>query len=659
MAAKFHIDPKPLNDSFSAGFFDHLLEILDNDRSYLTAEDIAQLQPYRLQLDDELKLQKTTFLSLLINLYQKRLQQVDTMIDNISKKPFDFNIAEKLTVTEDTSWPANAIALRNKLYKKMKLEVLSDLEDEVMPGNIASQKKHLDSAQAIFQKKIQGLYKRDILKLLQSPGGIVQVVGNVYCKALANCYDPHTEYFPLSEKENFDSELGKQPFRFGFHIKSDKSGGAIIKDLEPGSPAYKCGLLNEGDKFMDLKWGTKQPIDVSDAGVDELSRLLDENNHDTVAITVKKADGTLRKVSLMKEMAEESDEEDKVKSFLLKGSQTIGYISLPAFYSDWEDESAGVNGCANDVAKEIIKLKKENISGLIIDLRYNGGGSLKEAVELSGIFIDAGPVEQIKSSDPKIITLKDINRGTIYDGPLVILVNGYTASASEMVAGTLQDYNRALIVGSTTYGKATGQVILPLDTTINLEKASSVEHADSYLKVTLSKLYRINGTSAQAVGVKPDVLVPDVLEIEPHREADEKFVLQLPKIDANKYYKPYPPLQLASLIALAKQETDTAAYFKELKTYIQEAKTSGAAKDESLKLSDIVTKINGNDMDTVTLPELRLRIKPQYSIVNNIYEQQRLAGNKTLAEMDSALMLYLSHDAYVKLSYDLLLNMSK
>ena len=148
-------------------------------------------------------------------------------------------------------------------------------------------------------------------------------------------------------------------------------------------------------------------------------------------------------------------------------------------------------------------------------------------------------------------------------------------------------------------------------------------------------------------------------QIEPHREADEKFVLQLPKIDANKYYKPYPPLQLASLIALAKQETDTAAYFKELKTYIQEAKTSGAAKDESLKLSDIVTKINGNDMDTVTLPELRLRIKPQYSIANNIYEQQRLAGNKTLAEMDSAFILYLSHDAYVKLSYDLLLNMTK
>ena len=189
------------------------------------------------------------------------------------------------------------------------------------------------------------------------------------------------------------------------------------------------------------------------------------SNHDKATFKIKKPDGAERTVILLKEKMEEDDEHNKVKSFLLKGSKTIGFISLPSFYQDWENENSGVNGCANDVAKEILKLKKENIEGLIIDLSYNGGGSMEEAVELSGIFIDFGPVGMQKGRDSKIYTLKDVNRGTIYDGPLMLMVNGYTASASEMVAGTLQDYHRAVIVGTPTYGKATAQVVLPMDTT--------------------------------------------------------------------------------------------------------------------------------------------------------------------------------------------------
>src|SRR6185295_15214954 len=201
---------------------------------------------------------------------------------------------------------------------------------------------------------------------------------------------------------------------------------------------------------------------------------------------IKKADGSERSVSLWKEKREEDDDDNKVKSFLLKGSKTIGFLSLPAFYEDWENEK-GINGCANDVAKEILKLKKESIEGLILDLRYNGGGSMQEAVELAGIFVDAGPVGQYKTREAKVYTLKDVNRGTIYDGPLMVLVNGYSASASEMVAGTLQDYNRAVIVGSPTYGKATAQVVLPMDTTINPGDDNKNKKAASDLKVTVSQ----------------------------------------------------------------------------------------------------------------------------------------------------------------------------
>ena len=191
--------------------------------------------------------------------------------------------------------------------------------------------------------------------------------------------------------------MGNQQFRFGFAIKEDDDGGVIINGLEPGSPAFKCGMLNKGDKFQTLQWEGQNVIDVSDASAHELGEIFSQSNHDKIMITVKKADGTIRTVTLMKEQSD-ADDDTKVKSFLLKGNKTFGYISLPAFYNNWEDENTGDNGCANDVAKEIIKLKKENITGLILDLRYNGGGSIQEAVELTGIFIDAGPVAQIKST---------------------------------------------------------------------------------------------------------------------------------------------------------------------------------------------------------------------------------------------------------------------
>ncbi len=549
--------------------------------------------------------------------------------------------------------------MHNKLYKKMKLDVLDgllDFNNELSSKNLTKQKQSLDSAQPAFQKKAQSVYKRNITRITQSPGGVEQFVANEYCKALATCYDPHTEFFPLTEEENFESELGSQQFRFGFAIKEDDNGGVIINGLEPGSPAYKSGLLNEGDKFQSLNWEGQNAIDVSDADAHELGEILSQSNHDKITITVKKADGTLRTVVLMKAQSN-TDEDNKVRSFLLKGNKTIGYISLPAFYNNWEDENTGDNGCANDVAKEIVKLKKENISGLILDLRYNGGGSIHEAVELSGIFIDAGPVEQIKTrSEEKIITLKDINRGTIFSGPLIILVNGYSASASEMVAGTLQDYNRALIVGSSTYGKATGQIVLPLDTTVDLEKNNSQTQAANYLKVTTDKLYRINGTTAQFTGVKPDIILPDFLEANPQREADAPFALQPSVVDANKYYVPYPALQLNTLQALAKQDADTIKLFKQIQEYIHQYKIINASGDAWLNWKDALEQRKKDslisDFDTSNY-------KNTYLVKNNSYDTEKFKTDNSSADSNETFMSYLSRDPYLKISYDLLAAMAK
>jgi carboxyl-terminal processing protease len=659
MAAKFHVQPRNLNDTLSADFFNQLLQQLDGEHIYFNKEDITQLSVYKFQLDDDIKQKKNDFLKLITGIYTKRLHQADTMIDNIASKHFNYSLPEKFTVAEDSSCPANIASMHNKLYKKMKMEVLEallELNDNLSSKNAARQKQILDSVQTIFQKKVQSVYKRNISRITQSPGSVEQFIANEYCKALATCYDPHTEFFPLTEEENFESELGNQRFRFGFAIKEDDDGGVLINGLEPGSPAFKCGVLNKGDKFQTLQWEGQNAIDVSDADARELSEIFSQSNHDKITITVKKADGTLRTVTLMKEEAD-ADENNKVKSFLLKGNKTIGYISLPAFYNNWEDESTGNNGCANDVAKEIIKLKKENISGLILDLRYNGGGSIQEAVELAGIFIDAGPVEQIKTrSEEKIFTLKDINRGTIYNGPLLILVNGYSASASEMVAGTLQDYHRALIVGSSTYGKATGQIVLPLDTTIDLEKYNGNMQAANYLKVTTDKLYRINGTTAQFTGVQPDIVLPDFLEANPQREADEPFALLPSVVDANKYYIPYAPLPLNTLQSLAKQDADTIKFFKQLETYIHQYKLMNAPADVSLSWKDALANEKNNpaetDFDTSGYTKF-------YSITNNAYDMERLKADNSSQDINASFIDYLSRDPYIKISYDLLVSMAK
>lgn len=657
MADKFHVQPKRLDDSFSAAFFDRFLKQLDPKCIFFTQKDIAQLSAYRLRLDDQIIQRKTGFLKLIATLYTTRLHQADSMIDILAKRPFNFSSQEIFTLAEDTSHPADVVSMQTKLYKKMKLSVLHDLiawNDKRAKESADAQIP--DSVRSAFQKHTQSVYKRDMERILQSPGGIDQFISDEYCKALASCYDPHTMFFPLTEKENFESELGNVRFLFGFTIQeADNGGGAIINDLEPGSPAFKCGLLNKGDKFLALQWQGEKSIDVSDAGATEIASILSQSNQDKLTITVKKQDGSIRTVTLMKS-AEEADDENKVKSFLLKGKKTIGYISLPAFYNNWENANEGDNGCANDVAKEIVKLRQENISGLIIDLRYNGGGSIQEAVELTGIFIDAGPVAQIKSRlVNKVFTLKDTHPGTIYDGPLIILVNGFSASASEMVAGALQDYHRALIVGSPTYGKATGQVILPLDTTVDLNTYSGNREAEDYLKITTLKLYRVNGTTAQFSGVKPDIVLPDLTELLGQKEADEPFALQPSTIAANPYYQPYPALPLNNLQAIAKQDVDTMSWFVDLRKYMPAYKAMKAVTEVSLNWKNAL----GDETNAPHINPDTTAYTATYSVQNNAYDLENLKAGAASAEANTEFINYLQDDPYIKVCYDLLSTMAK
>jgi carboxyl-terminal processing protease len=653
MVEKYHVQPRPLDKTMSSAIFHHLLTELDYQRIFFLQEDIDKLSAWRYKLDEEIQGRHTAFLQLLSTLYQQRLTQIDTMVDHLAATPFKYSTPEKLTANEDTSYAANLAALRTKIGKLMKLSAGRRIAESIVRDSASADLKLINSLEPVMRKKTATSFHRGIRRLLQSPAGLGNLIGILYCQSLAECYDPHTIYFSPDEKAGFETELGNKSQSFGLTLRSDDDNHAVVGHLQPGSPAFQAGSINEGDKILSLRWDNKDSIDVSDAAASELNQMLNDEGGNKLNLSVKKADGTVRQISLQKAMLDPTatdDEENRVKGYLLKGAKTVGYIALPGFYSDWED-SRGVKGCANDVAKEILKLKKENIQALILDLRYNGGGSMDEAVELSGIFIDAGPVGQIKSREEKVYTLKDVSRGTIWDGPLLVLVNGTSASASEMVAGTLQDYHRALIVGSPTYGKATAQVVLPMDTTIDLYKADAKTEASSYLKVTISRLYRVDGKTAQVSGVIPDILLPDPPEAITQRESSEPFALPPVTIAANKYYQPLPPLPIAAEQDMAAKIIEASPYFRHAR---EVRRRSPAATDHSLNINDIIAGIKAQEGSDIITEKNSI-----FTVDNPAYEIQRLQTDDAMKEMNEERKKTVLEDPYLMAAFQLALGMTK
>jgi carboxyl-terminal processing protease len=657
MVEKFHLQPKPLNDELSNHLFMSFLKAVDENKILLLEEDFAQLSAYRYKLDDAIINKQTEFLQAASVIYLKRMKQNDSLLNVICKSPFNFSVADKMPA-EDTSYPATISIKQKRFVQYLKWQLLNEIMDDESFFTLspAAQKKFIDSAEASERKQIIQRSTKRTANILQ-PGKLNSTISNLFCKALAHCYDPHTTFMPADEKEAFDEDLGQLPLRYGLSLDENEDGEVTIGNLLPGSSAFKSGVLNAGDKIITLQEPGKQVINVSSYSVLQIDSMMNETKSEQLLLSVKKPDGTTKQVTLTKErFAAEEDEEEKVQGYVLKGTKNIGYISIPDFYVDWDDDDNGVAGCANDVAKEIIKLKKENIAGLIIDIRYNGGGSMQEAIDLSGIFIDGGPVGMVKEKTGKPVTLKDVNGGTIYDGPLLVMINGYSASASEMFSGTLQNYNRAVIVGAPTYGKATGQIIYPMDTLVTNETIDRFE-TENYIKITSFGLYRINGTTAQQNGVMPDVLLPDLLNLVEEREKDQAFSFVLNPIEANKYYKPFAAFNAAGLQSFATSVIDTSAYFKKLKEYEQLYKQITTQKEFSLKVDDVALL---KQKQKVFIDYFENYKQPSaFEVDNHLLHKERLRASIWLTELDNETKEAISTDPYINICYQLILQLSK
>jgi carboxyl-terminal processing protease len=649
-----HFSPKPVDDSFSVAMFRSLLTAADNRKLLFTDAEYKLLLAYSTTLDEELKGKGWNFFNLFESTYKRSLLRADSIVTKLLQKPFDFSANESITFSKEQTFnfAADPTALSARWSKYLKYKALDQLFDIVSDDSTGktTMKSAIASSEAKVRERIRIAESKRLKKILEHPAGFSKYVSDLYLNSIAAGFDPHSNYFSQQDKEEFKSALSTETLSFGLELDENEDGQIIISQLTPGGPAWKSGDINEGDELLSLQWEGKEAVEIAGLDVEDVYAILNQSMNDRLVVKSRKQDGTVKFVFLTKEKIE--NEENVVKGFVLKGEKKIGYIVLPAFYTQWENETG--SSCANDVAKEIVKLKRENIDALILDVRYNGGGSLAEAMEMAGIFIDEGPLMGQKQKTGKTVFLKDPNRGTIYNGPMALMVNGQSASASEILAGTLQDYNRAVIIGSNTFGKATMQQMMALDTITS--KPGMIGNAKDVVKITTGKLYRLNGETAQLNGVKPDVVLPDAFDGIDYREKFFPAALSQDVITKNNYYKPLAALPVSELSKRSEERVKDDKNFAAIKTLIT-AIRSRIEKREPIPLKPEGFEQWAKQQEPFT-GFLKTRsaslVNKKFTAENHSLDKAILANSSYTGDINKEWLQGITEDIYIQEAYSVL-----
>ncbi len=649
-----HYSLRTIDDKLSGQVLLQLIKTLDPHGLYFQLSDWKELAVYRHQIDDELAGNTWKFLPLVTSLYKQRLLQADKVIGEITQQPFVFSLTETISLTEavpdSLRLSATDKEYRQRWIKWLKYQTIDEMVDdmdEVIAGNIDK----INAREPAARSKIQTIERRKIKRMLEYPAGFEAFVAMAFFNTVAECFDPHSNYLSPITQKNFEAALSTEGLSFGMDLNESDKGDITIARLVPGGPAWKSNELNKDDALIALKWAGKNAVDLTGADAYEVEDMLNASA-DKLEVTVRKANGSEKKVVLIREKIRE--DENIVKSYLLKGDAKIGYLSLPGFYTETEDASA--LGCANDVAKEIIKLKEAKIEGLILDIRYNGGGSLQEGLNLAGIFIDEGPLGMLRESDQKTTVMKDLNRGTVYDGPLVLMVNGQSASASELLAATLQDYNRAVVVGSPTYGKATGQVVLPLSAHANPMAQKEARTKWGFAKVTVNKLYRITGKSAQLAGVQPHIRQPDIYEAIAYREAAKPFALAADSVMKKVSFNPLKPLPIADLSQKSKARTATHPSFRAIEKMNEIQRNQVAEHTRTIPLHPAAfrTSVLETYQRWQTLQKAMKVSVSTFTVENTHYDRELIKIDSYSKEVNDGLIENIRQDIYIEEAYQII-----
>lgn len=503
-----HYEPQDLNDDFSETVFNGFIESLDPSKRYFLQSDIEEFGQYKTEIDDQIKNEEMDFFKLVHSRFIVRTAEAKTYYPELLSTANDFSIKEKLNLDyKDAPYAKSAEDLKESWRLQLKFSTLSRIHDKISEKEEAAKKEgetytieSTDPEFIAFEKEAREKTKENYDDFYSRMEDFDHEDWfGTYLNTITSTFDPHTSYFPPRTKKQFDEDISGKLEGIGARL-FQKGDYTEISELISGGPAWRAGELEVGDIILKVAQGDEEPLDIVGMRLTNAIEFIKGKKGTEVKLTLKKIDGSTEVISIIRDIVE--IEETFVKSSVIeKDGKKYGVINLPKFYIDFKDRDA--RNCATDMAFELENLKAENVDGIMIDLRNNGGGSLPSVVEMAGLFIEDGAIVQVKEKNKKPIVLKDRDNSILWNGPLVVLTNELSASASEIFAAAMQDYNRAVILGSKqTYGKGTVQSVLDLNRYYNYKEDLGG------LNMTIQKFYRINGGSTQLEGVKPDVILP-------------------------------------------------------------------------------------------------------------------------------------------------------
>ncbi|OWR15538.1 carboxy terminal-processing peptidase [Chryseobacterium sp. VAUSW3] len=590
-----HYSPKPINDAYSQEVYKHYFEMVDASKRYFLQSDMDEFAKHRTKLDDYLNQGDLTFYKLTIDRLYQRVDEIDKITQDILSKPINLDEDETLILEPKLKKNAtNAKELSAEWKKYIKYNILQEMESLTAKEEIQKEKK--DSVQKF---NLKDTIKLEILtpeqKRLKATEEVKDLITDtfrrfkkrnkmdwftVYMNAYTEVFDPHTNYYSPKNKEDFDTQFTGKVIGIGAIIQ-EKRGYLYLGALTIGAPAWKSKQLSEGDKILKVRSKPNEdPVNVVGMLSDEAVRLIRGEKGTKVTLTVEKKDKTIKEVTMIRE--EVAIEDTFARSIIVssKDGKKYGFINLPSFNADFEDEKG--RNASDDIKNELVKLKAQNVQGIILDLRNNGGGSLTEVGDILGLFMNTGPYVQVKDGNGKIQTLKNKTSAPLWTGPLVIMQNELSASASEILAGAVQDYGRGVVIGSPqSFGKGTVQTFVDLNRFLNTN--------DDFgsLKLTIQKFYRVTGESTQRKGIESDFKMKDFFTYAEIGERYDDYALAWDKIPA----VPYQPMNYFTAQALQK---DMEERLMNNKTYqlVQESAQwkENLDKEESISLN--LTKFN-------------------------------------------------------------------
>ena len=668
-----HYSPKNINDSFSKQVLKRFVKDLDEDKSIFLQTDIDSFAKYNNRIDDEIHGAKLESFYNITESYTRRVEQSSLYFTEILSKPFDFTKQEDILLDGDKmQYPKNDTEKREVWRKRLKYLVLVKYADLLDDRENGKNKKQVvpaaDSLGTVETVTKKFVYKTDTTLEREARDLVRKQIGryfttlkahntndelfSLFVNAITGEMDPHSNYFAPVDSRGFNEMMSGKFYGIGAQLKEEESK-IKVASLITGMPAWKSGELGVNDEVIKIGQGNAEPVDVTGYAVSDAVKLIRGSEAGTeVRLTVRKPDGNIKVVVLKR--GEIKLEDTFAKSAIINGTHKIGYIYLPEFYMDF-DKPNGAK-CSEDVAKEIVKLKAENVEGIIMDLRGNGGGSLPEVVKMAGLFIEDGPICQVRGRDESQPYLwRDKDKSILYNGPLTVMVDEGSASASEIFAAAIQDYHRGLIIGSNSYGKGTVQRTIPLNPESENPALSKPAEDLGTVKLTLQKFYRINGGATQLKGVTPDILVPDRYEFFKSREKDNDAALSWDEINKADYKPWVSNYSRAEIINLANTQINTSSTFNTMKEKVRWIDKMND-KESSLNLvkyseEQKELKAAYKQLDSLyKLPKL-------ISVTNNSKDTLGLSTDKEKLEKNKQYIKRLESDIYIDETVKVMNNM--